>query len=101
VDGGALALRMDIQYFHAQEPLSIRLRVLRSGGSYDATFGLDVFFGAVLDEVGERLAGVEMGKQSSARGWSGGGAGPKVSGAEQCCQRQQEINFAAFRAYDF
>jgi hypothetical protein len=75
MDGGALALRMDIQNLNAQEPTSIRLGVLWSGGRYDATFGLDVFFGAILDEVCERLAGMQTGKQCGARDWGGSGAG--------------------------
>jgi len=71
VDGGALALGMDIQNIYPQEPLSFRLGVLRCGGRYDATFCLDVSFGAILDEVGERLASVETRKQCCACGWSG------------------------------
>ena len=62
VDGGALALRMDIQNLHAEEPLSVGLGVLRAAGSYDATIGLDVFFGAILDEVGERLTSAQLGE---------------------------------------
>jgi len=62
MDAGAVALRMDIQNIHAEEPLSVGLGVLRSGRSYDATIGLDVFFGAILDEVGECLAGVQLGE---------------------------------------
>jgi len=81
VDGGALALRMDIQNFHAQEPLSVGLGVLWSGGRYDATFGLNVFFGAILDVVGKRLTGVESRKQSGACDWSGGEAGLKLGDA--------------------
>jgi hypothetical protein len=87
VNGGALALRMDIQDIYAQEPLSVRLGVLWSGGRYDATFGLDVLFGAILDEVGERLAGVQLRKQSGACDWNGGearlnNAGMNLGGAE-------------------
>jgi hypothetical protein len=60
MDAGAVALWMDIQNIHAQQPLSVGLSVLRSGRSYDTTIGLDVFFGAILDEVGERLTGVQL-----------------------------------------
>jgi len=78
---------VDIQNIYAQEPLSIRLGVLWSGGSYDTAFGLDVLFGAILDEVGKRLAGVQPGKKRGARDWSGGDArlnnvGMTLSGAE-------------------
>jgi hypothetical protein len=82
VDGGALTLRMDIQNIHAQEALSVRLGVLRSSGSYNAAFGLDVFFGAILDVVGERLPRVEPGKECGACDWSSGDARLNVSGAE-------------------
>jgi len=81
VNGGALALRMDIQNIYAQEPLGVRLGVLWSGGRYDATFGLDVFFGAILDVVGKRLTGVEPGKKRGACDWSGGEAGLKLGDA--------------------
>jgi hypothetical protein len=87
VDGGALALWMDIQNIYAQEPLSVGLGILWFGGRYDATFGLDVFFGAILDEVRERLASVETRKQCGARGWGGGharlnNAGMNLGGAK-------------------
>jgi hypothetical protein len=82
VDSGALALRMNIQNLYAQEPLSVSLGVLWSGGSYNATFGLDVFFGAILDEVGERLAGVQPRKKCGACSWSCGEAGLNLSGTE-------------------
>src|ERR1700730_13487998 len=101
VDGGALALGMDIQNIHAQEPLSIRLGVLWSGRSYDATFGLDVLFGAVLDIVGEGLASVETRKQCGAYDW--GGSGPVMSGGylKKFAQHQQKIKDGAFRACVF
>jgi hypothetical protein len=71
VDCGALALGMDVQNIYAQKPLSVGLGVLRFGGRYDATLGLDVLFGPILDEVGDRLASVETRKQCRARSWSG------------------------------
>ena len=82
MDGGPLALRVDIQNIYAQKPLSVGLGVLRPGGSYDATLGFDVLFGAILDVVGERLARMQPGKQRGACGWSGGDAWRNVNGSE-------------------
>ena len=79
---GALALRMDIQNIYSQEPLSVGLGVLRSGGSYDPTLGLDVLLDAILDVIRERLAGVKPGKKRGACGWSGGDAGMNVGGGK-------------------
>ena len=62
VNGGAFTLWMDVQNIYAQKPLSFGLGVLRCVGCYDTTFGLDVLFGAILDEVGERLTGVQFGE---------------------------------------
>jgi hypothetical protein len=99
VDGSAFTLRMNIQNNYTQKPLSVRLGVLRSVGRYDAAFGLDVFFDAILDVVGERLASVETGKQRGACDWRGGDAGPNnagmnVGGTKKCCERQQNTNDA-------
>jgi hypothetical protein len=101
VDGSALALRMDIQNLYAQEPLSVRLGFLWPGRSHDAAFGLDVFFGAILDEVGEGLTGVQPGKQRGACDWSGGDIMLNVCCSKECCQRQQKTNDASFRVCGF
>ena len=82
VDGGALALWVDIQNIYAQEPLGVGLGILRPGVRYDAALGLDVLLDAILDVIRERLAGVEPGKKRGACGRSGSDTGMNVSGGK-------------------
>ena len=82
VDGGTLALRVDIQNIYAQEPLGVGLGILRPGVGYDPALGLDVLLDAILDVIRKCLAGVKPGKKRGACGWSCGDAGMNVGGGK-------------------
>ena len=68
MDYGAIALRVNVQYFDLQVPVSVGLGFVGAGGGDSAAFGFYVFFGAILDDVGEGLARMQSWEQTGARG---------------------------------
>jgi hypothetical protein len=66
VNGRLAARFLYIDDLHAQQTVSIDLRVIRGHGRDNAAFGFDRLVALKADEVGDGLAGLQFGEELNA-----------------------------------